>query len=94
MWRRLRKIPCLAACASQWRQPSLFGDDTHAVVTRPKWAQGGTHRVVTNVGVLRAWPTDRCSNKDAGKNESKTPTPCENEQAQNSEKRERDSQTK
>ena len=30
--------PCPAACASLWRLPSLFGDDTHAVVTRPKWA--------------------------------------------------------
>ena len=34
----LEKCPCLAACASQWRQPSLFGDDTHAVGTRLTWA--------------------------------------------------------
>ena len=27
----LEKYPCPAACASLWRQPSLFGDDTHAV---------------------------------------------------------------
>ena len=50
------KCPCLAASASPWRQPSLFGDDTH-------------HSVV---GGLRAWPTDMCSNKDAGKSERKT----------------------
>ena len=35
----LKKYPCPAACVSQWRQPSLFGDDTHAVVKRPKWAR-------------------------------------------------------
>ena len=34
----LKKYPCLAACASLWRLPRLFGDDTHAVVTLPKWA--------------------------------------------------------
>ena len=39
-----------------------------------------THRVVPNV-LLRAWPMDMCSNRDAGKSESKTPTPCECEQA-------------
>ena len=33
----LEKYPCLAACASKRRQPSL--DDTHAVVARPKWAR-------------------------------------------------------
>ena len=27
-----KKYPRPAACASQWTQPSLFGDDTHAVV--------------------------------------------------------------
>ena len=26
----LKKYPCPAACARLWRQPSLFGDDTHA----------------------------------------------------------------
>ena len=35
-----------------------------------------THRVVPNVGGLRAWPIDTCSNKDAGRSERKTPTPC------------------
>ena len=34
----LKKYPCLAACASLWRLPRLFGDDTHAVVAQPKWA--------------------------------------------------------
>ena len=42
----LWKYPCPAACASRRRQPSLFGDDTHAVVTRPKWhGEHGPHRV-------------------------------------------------
>ena len=35
----LKKYQCPAACVSQWRQPSLCGDDTHAVVKRPKWAR-------------------------------------------------------
>ena len=26
-----QKCSCLAACARLWRQPCLFGDDTHAV---------------------------------------------------------------
>ena len=33
-----KKCPCLAARARLWRLPRLFGDNTHAVVTRPKWA--------------------------------------------------------
>ena len=35
----LKKCPCPAACASLWKLPSLFGDDTHAVGTRPRWAR-------------------------------------------------------
>ena len=35
----LQKCQCPAACASLWRLPSLLGDDTHAVVARPKWAR-------------------------------------------------------
>ena len=72
------KCHCPAACASLWRLPCLFGNDTHAVVAQPKWASGhGPHCVcvVNRVGGLRAWSTDKCSNKDAGENERKTPTP-------------------
>ena len=68
-----KKYPCPVACASQWRQPSLFGGDTHAVTTHEVWSQC--------VGGLRAWPIETCSNKDAGKSEKKTPTPCGREQA-------------
>ena len=77
MWRRFRnKYSCPAVCAIQWRQPSLFGDDTHAVVTRPKWAWRArtTQGAVPCAGGLRAWPIDRCSSKDTGKGERKTPT--------------------
>ena len=49
----LKKYPCPTACASLWRQPSLFGDDTHAVATRPKWAR--EHRQQTLCGPLRRW---------------------------------------
>ena len=45
-----QRCPCLPACASLWRQPSLFGDDTHAVVARPKWAwrARNTHETWSN----------------------------------------------
>ena len=36
-----------------------------------------TPRVVPNVGGLRAWPIDRCSDKDTGRSQRTTPTPCE-----------------
>ena len=49
----LKKYQCLAACASLWRQPSLFGDDTHAVGTRPRWAQ--EHGIHTECGPLCRW---------------------------------------
>ena len=42
---------------------------------------GYTRSVVQRVGGFRAWPIDICSNKDAGRSQSETPTPCECEQA-------------
>ena len=48
-----KKYPCPTACASQWRQPSLSGDNTHAVATRPKWAQ--EHGLHTKCGSLCRW---------------------------------------
>ena len=64
----LEKCPCSAACASQSRQSSLHGDETHAVATRPRWAsEHGLHRgVVHCVGGWAAGLIDTCSNKDAG----------------------------
>ena len=72
------------------------GDDTHAAVTRLKEHQSTDCAmcVVHGVGGWRAWPSDACSHKDAGKRKRKTPTPCENEQAQNSKKKGRYSRTK
>ena len=80
----LEKYPCPAAGASQWRLPGLLGDDTHAVVTRPRWArEHGRHNRVWSrcVGGWEACPTDNC-NKDTGRSERKTPIPCEYRQAQ------------
>ena len=37
---------------------------------------GYTRSVVHCVGGLRVWPIDRCSNKDVGRSERKTPTLC------------------
>ena len=53
------------------------GDDTHAVVARPKWArEHGLHRVWSFVSVgCEPGHIDRCSDKDVGENERKTPFP-------------------
>ena len=68
----------------------LCGDDTHAAVAQPKWASGhGPQSVVNGVGGLRAWPTDKCSNKDAGENERKTPTPLSMSTGKERERRKR-----
>ena len=78
MWRRSGNIPCAAACASQRRQPSLLAM-THAAIKRPRRAS--EHGLHTRCGPLCVsglgkWPIDRCSDKDAGKHERKTPTHC------------------
>ena len=61
-----KECPDPAACASLWRPPSLFGDDTHAVVARPKWAPRArdTHEVWSPMSV------------GCEPGPSKTPTPC------------------
>ena len=66
---------------TMWRQPGLFGDDTHVVVTRLK--------VVLCVGRLAAWPIDRCSNMDAGRSESETRPLCEPSRTKTDRKRKR-----
>ena len=48
-----KKCPYLAACASLWREPSLFRDDTHAVVALPKCAP--EHELHTQRGPVRWW---------------------------------------
>ena len=49
----LKKDQCPIACASQWRQPSLFGgNDTHAVVLLKVGTRArDTHEVWSNVSV-------------------------------------------
>ena len=49
------KCLCLGAGVSLWREPSLFGDDTHAVVARPKWAR--EHGIHTKCGPMCRWFT-------------------------------------
>ena len=62
------------------------GDDTSSCDTAKRRAQSTDHaQSVHCVGVLRAWPIERWSNKHMGKNEHKTPTPCE-DQAKTKEK--------
>ena len=56
-----------------------LGDDTHAVVKRPRTAsEHGFHTKCGSLCVsgLGKWPIDWCSDKDAGKHERMTPTPC------------------
>ena len=62
-----------------------YGDSPVSLaMTHMRWLHGqrghestdNTQSVVQCVGGLRAWPIDRCSDKDAGKHESKTPIPC------------------
>ena len=51
-------------------------------MTLVRWLHGqpghestdNTKSVVLCVGVFLAWPIDTCSNKDAGRSQSKTPT--------------------
>ena len=86
-----KKLPCPAACASLWRLPGLLA------MTHMRLSHGSRghheHRLhsvwsMASVGG-ELGPSDACSNKDAGKHERETPTPCENEQAQNSKKKTR-----
>ena len=75
-----KKLPSLAACVSLWRQPSLLAMTHMRWVIGLMWArEHGLHRgVVPSVsGFLTGWPIDGCSNKDAGRSESETLTPCE-----------------
>ena len=63
-----------------------LGDDTHAVVARPKWAR--EHGLHTECGPLcRSMDglIDVCSNEDEGRSERKTPTPCVETNRQKSE---------
>ena len=60
-----------AACASLWRQPSLFGDDAHMSGTRPKRASRA-HNCRCSI----ARPIGTCSNQDAGRSEREAPRSC------------------
>ena len=57
-----------------------FSDDSHAVVTRPRWEHGLHNVWFFCVGGLGSWPIDMCSNKDAGKGQHET-RPFVNQQA-------------
>ena len=50
-----------------------LGNDTHAMMKRPRWvSEHGRHKKCGSpcpVGGLRAWPVDKCSNKDVGESE-------------------------
>ena len=81
-WRRLRNVHVLLHVRACGHSPVSL------TMAHMRWLHGqsdmrarDTHRVVPNIGGLRAWPMDTCSNRDAGKSEIKTTTPCECEQA-------------
>ena len=80
MWRRQRNTHVLLHVRACGDSPVSLA------MTRMRWVhgQGGhestdstTFSVVPCVGGLRAWPIDKCSDKDAGRSERETPTPCE-----------------
>ena len=83
MWRRLRNTHVLL------HVPANGDSSVSLAVTHMRWLHGRsghestdhTRRGVQRVGGLRAWPIETCPNKDAGKIEKKTPTPCAREQA-------------
>ena len=69
---------CLAACASQWRQPSPLA------MTHMRWlsgqsgheSMGYTLSVVPMSVGCKPGPSIGARHKDAGKHERRTPTPC------------------
>ena len=67
----LEKYPCLAACASRWRQPSLLANDTRPVVT---WLSG--HESMDNTQSVLSSVSVGCE-----RGLSMFPTPCDCEQA-------------
>ena len=83
-WRRLRNVHVLLHVRA-------YGDCPVSVaMTHVRWLHGEsghestgyTRGVVHCVGGLRAWPIDKCPNKDAGRRQSETPTPCACEKVQ------------
>ena len=72
MWKRFRNTHVLVNVRANGDSPvSLMMTQSGPESTK------NTQSVVLCVGGLRSWPIDTCSNKDAGKRECKTPTPCE-----------------
>ena len=74
----------LAAFASLRRLHRLFGDDTHAVDTRPRSARehGYTLSVVSLCRWLRAWRSTSARTRTRAEVNVRPQTPCECEQAQ------------
>ena len=78
MWRRLRNAHVLLHVPAKGDSPVSLA------MTHMRWAHGQsghestdyTLSVVHLVGGWEAWPIDRCSNKDVGRRERETPTPC------------------
>ena len=83
MWRRLRNLHVLLHVQAYGDCPVSLAM-THM---RRLHGQSGhestdcTQSVVHCVGGWKTWPIDKCSNKDAGRSQRETPTPCECEQA-------------
>ena len=76
MWRRLRNVHVLL-------HVRVYGDCSVSVAMTHVWwlhGESGMRARDTHEVLSRAWPTDMCSNKDAGRSQSETPTPCACEQ--------------
>ena len=78
------KYPCSACMCEPTRTAPVLSAMTHMW-----WLHGQSGcqstdcslSVVLCVGGWTAWPIDKCSNKEAGRSECKTPTPCGKTQA-------------
>ena len=73
-WCSPAKYQCLPVCASPWRQPGLFSDDTHAKRKRSKWAC--EHELHKECGPFCLWVANLAyrlgPNKDVARSERKT----------------------
>ena len=76
----LNKHPMSCCMCEPTETAQSLGDDAHAAVKRPKSAsEHGLHTkcgLFYISGVQNVFSIDRCSDKDAGKQERKTPTLC------------------
>ena len=58
------EIPMSCCVCELMETAPSSGEDTHAVVKKPKWAR--EHRLHTKCGPMQPWPIDGCSKQGRG----------------------------